>query len=219
MCLQRREETTNNCLCADGQWSRNRDDEGIVVTNSPRRPERSDAMALTEQQATMFGGLQMQTRRLLTLEIMAQKGTDRQARLGETASDIDGSLMAVLAKMDTLQQQHGPALSQHEKTLTSHQYEQARTKSATGQAACLQEQTHGRQLSAEEELAHTPSTCCVRIFGNISLPNRSWRRDSWQVGRKRWHYSNKFADRHHCEKNVRLLQRQCFFLSRLHFLR
>ena len=56
--------------------------------------------------------------------------------------------------MDTHQQQHVHALPQREKTLISHQYEQARMKSWTGQTARLQEQTHGRQLSSEEESAH-----------------------------------------------------------------
>ena len=50
--------------------SRNREDGGIVATNSHRRAERSGAMALTDQHAIMIGGLQMQPRRLLTLKAL-----------------------------------------------------------------------------------------------------------------------------------------------------
>ena len=83
--------------------ARNREHEGIVITNSPRRSERSDAMARTEQQSTMLDGLQMKSQRLVTLSNMAQRSSERQTRWGETASDIAGSIKTVLTKMDTVQ--------------------------------------------------------------------------------------------------------------------
>ena len=71
--------------------------EGIVVTSSPRRSERPDAMAQTEQQAIATE----QSQRLLTLGSIVQMGVSRQGRLGGTSPDIAGSLKTVRAKMTT----------------------------------------------------------------------------------------------------------------------
>ena len=92
--------------------SRNREDEGMCGTNSPRRSERPDAVALQEQQAVILDGLQTQSRRWITLGNMDQQGADRQTRLEQTASNIAGPIQTVLEKIDTLQRQLGRALSE-----------------------------------------------------------------------------------------------------------
>ena len=133
--------------------SRPREDEGICVANPPRRSERSDTMALTEQQAIMIDVLQPQSQRLITLGNLVRQGTDRQSRLEQTASTIVGSIQTVLTKSDPTQRQQGRALMQHEPTIANHPHAQDPMQSLTGETAVQQEMTHGRQLSAEEELA------------------------------------------------------------------
>ena len=113
--------------------TRTREDEGISVANSPRMPERSDTMALTDQQAIVIGGLQTQSRRLVTLGNLVQQGTDSQARLEQTASTSVGSIHTVLTKIDSMQQQQGQALMPHEQTLANHQHAQGQMKSMDGE--------------------------------------------------------------------------------------
>ena len=135
--------------------SRNRADEGICGANSPRRSERPNTMALAETQAIMLGGLKTQSHRLITLGNMVRQGNYRQTRLEQTASNIADSIQTGLAKIDTPQQQKGLALSPHEQTLLNHQPAKGQMESLDGQTSVQQEQTHGRQLSDEEELART----------------------------------------------------------------
>ena len=69
----------------------------------------------------MIDGLQMQSNRLGVLGNLAQVSSDLQSRLEGAASDIVGSIETVLSEMDSLQQQQGQALSQHEQALLNQQ--------------------------------------------------------------------------------------------------